>query len=125
LIPKKGVDKVIYTNQIRVMTRSDKINKKIFLMDKNPTIPSFQNLESLILLRKILFQKYDKRGVIMVNVQVANSSLSQVVRLKKIGEISTDLQNVLKTLSRKESVAVENAFQSSIPDVKRDGGVPW
>lgn len=60
----------------------------------------------------------------MVNVQVANS-LSQVVRLKKIGEISTDLQNVLKTLSRKESVAVENAFQSSIPDVKRDGGVPW
>jgi hypothetical protein len=60
----------------------------------------------------------------MVTVQVS-MCLPQIVRSKKVEEISNSIQDVLKTLSRKEAKAVDNAFQSSAFDIQNSEPVPW
>lgn len=60
----------------------------------------------------------------MVTVQ-ASSCLPQVVRLKKIEELSQDLRGMMKTLSLKEADAVNNVFESSSVNVKDEKMAPW
>jgi hypothetical protein len=60
----------------------------------------------------------------MVTVQVS-MGLPQVVRLNKVAHNSTNLQNVMKTLSLKEAGALENAFQSSFNKIKEEKLIPW
>lgn len=60
----------------------------------------------------------------MVAVQVS-MCLPQVVRLKKVAEISTNLQNVMKTLSFKETEAVGNAFEINAFKTKEEKMIPW
>lgn len=60
----------------------------------------------------------------MATVQIS-SFLPQLIRLKKVEELSMDLRSMMKTLSLKEAEAVGNAFEVNALKTKEEKMDPW